>query len=146
MGLEHRLRFSNEDFRILLRRLPLCPFKLPRSHEHLRFWHDGADTRGEERDPRRRPEQRAPGLRDMWDEPQVDHGGDQIAHRVALLEDAARHPTHFDGQVLERVGGGEPPYAAHGDTEERANGEELVKGLHESRAELESAAEQEVHD
>ncbi len=78
---------------------PFARSSCPRSHEHLRFWHDGADTRGEERDPRRRPEQRAPGLRDMWDEPQVDHGGDQIAHRVALLEDA-RSPPH----ALRRAG------------------------------------------
>jgi hypothetical protein len=77
---------------------------------------------------------------------QFDHGRDQIADGIALLQHARREPACFKRKVLERGGRREAPDAAHRDTEEGPHGEEGVEVLDEARSELEHRAGEQVRN
>ena len=114
--------------------------------EDLALREERAEDTREGRDAGGAPEEGTPGLLGLGDKVEVDDGGDEVADGVALLEDARRETTRLDGQVFESGGGGQAPDTTHGDTKEGADGEELLEGLDEARAELGDADEEEVDD
>jgi len=63
-----------------------------------------------------------------------------------LLQEPRCDSACFNGEVFEGGGGGKTPDSTHADTEERAQGEELVEILYETCTELEDADEDEVED
>lgn len=79
----------------------------------------------------------------MWamrDEREVDNSREEIANGIALLDDATSETTKLDGKVFESCRGCEAPNATHRNTEERANGQKLVVGLHETGRQRKTAA------
>ena len=116
------------------------------TNEELTLWEEGADDSREGRDTSGAPEERAPANRDLWDEVEVDDGGDEVANGITLLENTGRETARLYRQVFKRGRGGQTPDTAHSDTEERTNGKELLEGLDETRAKLDGGDDDEVED
>ena len=109
-------------------------------------WQQGTDKGSEQAESGAKVEEDAPVATVLWDEGEVDDGGEEVADGVSLLEDAGREAAYFDRQVFERGGGGEAPYAAHADAEEGADGEELLECLDEAGTQLDEGDDEEVGD
>lgn len=135
-----------EYLSLVLRRTAPFPFEPLRAKEYLALGRDRADTRGEETYAGCGPEQRAPVLRNVRHQTEVDDGGEQIADSVTLLHHAGRESTRFHGDVFQRGRRSQAPDAAHGDAEERSHGKELWEGLHKAGPQLQSAAHEQVGD
>lgn len=80
----------------------------------------------------------------MWDQCQINDGGDKVANSVSLLQDTTGKSTGFDWQVLKCSGRCEAPDSTHSDAEEGAKSEELLEGLHEAGSEFEDGDEDEI--
>lgn len=146
MALQHFLGLVEEDARLVRRRLAPCALGLLGADEDLALGQEEADECRERGEASRTPEERAPGRRRLRHERQVNDGGEQIADGIALLEDARREATDLDGQVFERSGCCETPDTTHRNTEEGAEGEELLESLDKARAELKDGDQDQVGD
>ena len=144
--LEHLPSLMEEDLGLVLRRVPTRERRLLRADEDLALGQEQPHKRRERGDAGRAPEERAPCRRRLRNEVQVDHCFEQLADRVALLEDTRGETTDFYGQVFERGGCSKTPDTAHSDTEERADGKELLEGLDKAGSELKGTTEEEVGD
>jgi hypothetical protein len=145
MVLEHLFDFVEEDAGLGLSGLDgVVPLLLPGTKEDLAFWKKSAQDGGESGDTGCSPEECTPS--GVGNEVEVDYGGDEVTDSVSLLHEAAGKTTSLDGEVLEGGGGSQTPDTSHADTEETSDGEELLEGLNEARAEGEDSDDEEVGD
>ena len=135
-----------EDLGLALRRMARLRSRRLGTDEDFALRQQDADERGESGHARCGPKEGPPTGRDFWDEEQVDDGGNEVSNGVALLQYAARETTRLNRKVLKTGRRGQAPDAAHGDTEERAQGEEFAEGLYEAGAEFENRDEEKVGD
>ena len=143
MMLEHLFDFVEEDAGLGLGGIDgVSPLLLSSTDEDLAFWKESAQEGGKSGDTGSSPEESAPS--GVGNEVEVDDCGDEVADSVSLLHDTAGKTTSLDGEVLEGGGGSETPDASHADTEETSDGEELLEGLNETRAEGEDGDEEEI--
>ena len=144
--LEHLARLVEEDLGLVRRGVAARERLGLRAKEHLALREEHAQDGGEGRDASCAPEERTPCLSRLGNEVEIDDCGDEIADGVALLEDARRETTGFDGQVFERRGRSKAPDTTHGYAEERADSEELLECLDEAGTQLDEGDDEEVGD
>ena len=145
MVLEHLFDLVEEDAGLGLGGLDgVLPLLLASTEEDVAFGKKGAQDGSKSRDTGSSPEECAP--RGFGNEVEVYDGGDEVTDGVTLLHDAAGKTTSLDREVLEGGCGSETPDTAHTDTEETSDGEELLVGLNETRAEREDGDEEEIAD
>lgn len=102
------------------------PFSLG-TNKLLRFGEEEADDSDTNGQTGADPEDGFPGLGGTSNA-EVGTGGEDIAERVALLEDSRHEASRIDGTVFESHGNGVAIDTTHEKTEERADGEKLGKG------------------
>ena len=91
------------------------------------------------------PEDRLPGLGGAADA-QVGASGEDVAERVALLQDAGHEASGVDGAILQGHGDGVTVDATHKQAEETPDGEELLEGGAVDGGDLEQAEHDHVDD
>jgi hypothetical protein len=85
-----------------------------------------------------RPEQTPPWCRGLWNERQIDDCREKVSDGISLLKDATGKAAYFYGQIFECGGGGQSPYSIDSNTEQRSQGEKLLKSLDEGCTKLEN--------
>lgn len=144
--LEHLASLMEENLGLVLRGFAALALGSLSTKEDFALWQKQSYKRREGREASGSPEERAPCLRGVGDEREVDDGCEEVADGIALLENAGSESTDLDGQVLKRGGGGKAPDSTHGDTKEGTDAEECREGSDEAGAEFEDSDEEEVCD
>ena len=107
---------------------------------HLGLLDAQADPERQQRRQRADEEQAAPAG-DRRDDEEGD-GGEHVAHRIALLQDAGEEAALLDGDLLHRQRGAEAPLTAHPDAVQTAQGDEHRQRGREAGAELDGGVEE----
>ncbi len=100
------------------------PHPVLRGLPHLGLLDPGADDQTDQRRDDGQAEQPPPRQVEPIDDHQRRHGRQQIAERVARLQQTREEPAPFDGDLLHRQRSTQPPLAAHADAVQQAQHDE----------------------
>lgn len=134
MAREHLLRLLAKYHRSLPCRNSLGALHCPQEKIALR--QQRTEYRSEERDPRRDPEEATPCRLNFRHKEKADDDGEGASNWVGLLKHPTGQATKLHREILQRARTCHTPDATHGNTEQRANRQELVKRLDEGGTEL----------
>lgn len=105
MVLEHLLNLVEEDARPCLTwPIGFSLLLSSSTEEDFALGKKSSKHGGKSRDTGSGPEQCTPGC--VWNEVEVDDGGNEVSNGVSLLNDATSDTTSLDGDILEGGGGG----------------------------------------
>lgn len=101
---------------------------------HVRLGQQEAEDYNQDRRACAKPVQGSPGVWGGVDETPCEGGGEEIAERVALLQDTGHQATSLLGKIFQCGSCGIAVQTAHGYTKQGPTGEELVIGVAEAGA------------
>jgi hypothetical protein len=114
-----------------------------RAGERRRFLDLAAQIKHQQRRQRANYEHAAPA--DGGEQQAVDHRGEQIARRVAGLQQSRHQPARLGRDALDGEGSADAPFAAHGDAVDGAQDEQRAERGRKAGSEFDRRVANDVH-
>lgn len=137
IGSEHVAQFSDEVLRCLLTGNILRPGLFPSDNKLFGFGETSPDNSGEQRETSTEEIDCSPVILASLNDSQINDSGEKVATGVTLLENTTAQASSNRRHILKTSGRSTSPDAAHSNTKQTPDGQELLVRVDETRSKLE---------